>query len=86
MAVVDRLDNYIIDEDIARIISEDLPWDELAGSTVLVTGASGMIPSYVVYTLLGLNDSRDLGIRVLALVSRKPAAYSGASSKGTTSV
>ena len=74
MAAVDRLDNYIIDEDIARIISEDLPWDDLAGSTVLVTGASGMIPSYVAYTLLGLNDSRNLGIRVLALVRNEQKA------------
>lgn len=74
MAAVDKLDNYIIDEDIARIIGEDLPWDELAGSTVLVTGASGMIPSYVAYTLLGLNDSRDLGIRVLALVRNEQKA------------
>lgn len=62
------LNNRIITEDIERIISEALPWDELYGSTVLVTGASGMIPSYVVYTLLGLNDVRNAGIKVLALV------------------
>lgn len=65
---VDKLDNYIIDEDIARIINEDLPWEELRDSSVLVAGASGMIPSYVVYTLLGLNDTKKLGISVIALV------------------
>ena len=65
---VDRLESRIIDEDIARIIAADLPWERFRGSTVLVTGASGMIPSYVVYTMLGLNDRLGLGIKVLALV------------------
>ena len=71
---VNRLNNSIIAGDIDRIIAEDLPWEELSGSTVLVTGASGMIPSYVVYTLLGLNDLRDAGIRVLALVRNEEKA------------
>lgn len=57
-----------VDGDIAEILGHDLPWDELAGKTVLVTGASGMIPSYAVYTLLGLNELRDAGITVLAVV------------------
>ena len=74
MAIIDKLNNYIIDEDIAGIISEDLPWDKLAGSTILVAGASGMIPSYVLYTLLGLNDSQGLGIKVLALVRNEQKA------------
>lgn len=72
--IVNKLQNQIVDEDIARIISEDLPWDAFRGATVLVTGASGMIPSYVLYTLLGLNDTRDLGIKVLALVRNEAKA------------
>ena len=74
MGIVNRLDNSIIDEDIARIIDEKLPWETLKGSTILVTGASGMIPSYIVYTLLGLNDVRHLGIQVLALVRNEQKA------------
>ena len=54
---VRNLNNGIISEDVEHIISEELPWDNFRNSTVLVTGASGMIPSYVVYTMLGLNDS-----------------------------
>ena len=69
-----KLNNRIIDEDIARILAEDLPWEKLQGSTVLVTGASGMIPSYVVYTLLGLNDTLGLGIKVLSLVRNETKA------------
>jgi NAD(P)-dependent dehydrogenase (short-subunit alcohol dehydrogenase family) len=57
-----------IDGDIAEILGQSLPWQDLDGATVLVTGAAGMIPAYAVYTLLGLNDVRDAGITVLALV------------------
>ena len=72
--MIEKLKNRIIDEDIANILSENLQWNELEGATVLVTGASGMIPSYVVYTLLGLNDTRGLGIKVLALVRNEKKA------------
>ena len=72
--MIDKLQSGIIDEDIERIIAEDLPWSELAGKTVLVTGASGMIPSYVVYTMLGLNDTLHLGIQILALVRNESKA------------
>ena len=72
--MINKLQSEIIDEDIERIIAEDLPWSDLTGTTVLVTGASGMIPSYVVYTMLGLNDTMNLGIHVLALVRNKAKA------------
>ena len=57
-----------IERDVREIIAADLPWKLLAGKTVLVTGASGMIPAYAVYTLLALNDDPDLGSRSLGLV------------------
>lgn len=58
----------VIERDCQDIIAADLPWESLAGKTVLVTGAAGMIPAYAVYTLLALNDARGLGITVLGLV------------------
>lgn len=72
---VNKLHSQIIDEDISRILAEPLPWDAFCGRTVLVAGASGMIPSYVVYTLLGLNDSLDMGIKVLAMVRNEAKAH-----------
>ena len=66
--------NHIIDEDIDRIISCDLPWDSFRNATVLVTGAGGMIPSYVVYTMLGLNDTKNMEITILALVRNEEKA------------
>ena len=64
----------ILSEDIDRITEKDLPWEAFRGKTVLVTGASGMIPSYVLYTMLGLNDKADMGIKVLALVRNREKA------------
>ena len=58
----------VIDEDVRRIIANDLPWDTFRGKTVLITGASGMIPSYFLYTFLALNDLHDMGVTVIALV------------------
>ena len=50
------------------IVEEDLPWEKLRGQTMLVTGASGLIGSYLCYTILQLNDTYALNISVLALV------------------
>jgi UDP-glucuronate decarboxylase len=49
--------NRIIQEDIASIISAPLPWQDLSGATVLVTGAAGFLPAYMIETLLFLNTS-----------------------------
>jgi nucleoside-diphosphate-sugar epimerase len=57
----------VIDEDLARIVAADLPWHRLAGATVVVTGANGFLPAYMVETLLHLG-----GIDVVAM-ARSPA-------------
>jgi UDP-glucuronate decarboxylase len=54
--------------DLEAIVNDyQLPWQALAGQTVCVTGANGFLPSYMVETMLYLNETRQLGIRVLAL-------------------
>ena len=52
------LRNRIVQEDLVQIVREDLPWDRFAGSSVLVTGAAGILASYVAETLLYLNECR----------------------------
>lgn len=66
--------NSIIFEDVNRILDNDLDWEEFRGKTVLITGASGMIPSYVLYTFIAMNDRLDLGVIVLALVRNREKA------------
>lgn len=58
----------VIAADLAQIVARPYPWERLQGTTVLVTGASGMIPSYAVRTLLALNDAYGSMITVVALV------------------
>jgi UDP-glucuronate decarboxylase len=64
----------VIAGDLAEIVARDLPWDVLGGATVLVTGASGMLPSYAARTLLALNDRLDAGLTVLGLVRNETKA------------
>lgn len=68
--------NKVISEDIQSILSEKLDWNYLAGKTVLVTGANGFIPSYIIYVLLELNSImfQENPVRILALVRNKEKA------------
>ncbi|QKJ31492.1 NAD-dependent epimerase/dehydratase family protein [Mucilaginibacter mali] len=61
--------NKIIEGDMAYVYQANLPWENFAGQTVLITGASGFLPAYMVETLLYINRQKpDQNITVLALV------------------
>lgn len=61
--------NRIIEEDVLQIAGNPLPWETFSGTTVLVTGASGFLPAYMVETLLYLNRSMlSTPVHVVALV------------------
>ena len=47
--------NEVIRGDIDEILNKKRPWDRLSGKTILITGAAGMLASYMVYTVAGLN-------------------------------
>jgi UDP-glucuronate decarboxylase len=53
----------IIEEDLGTIITGQLPWEKLDGKSILITGANGFLPAYMVETLLYLNEK----------IFRKPA-------------
>ncbi len=64
--------NRIISEDIEEIVAATLvDWDIFARKRVLITGASGFLPAYMVETLLHLNRTRDLDIHITALVRNR---------------
>lgn len=58
----------VFTEDAERVLSCDLPWKSLAGTSVLVTGASGMIPAMIVEVLVTLSQRLPGGLKVLGLV------------------
>ena len=49
----------VILEDLENIVCQPLSWDKLRGKTVLITGASGMIASYLVCLLYTSPSPRD---------------------------
>jgi len=48
-----------------------IPWDDLRNKTVMITGAAGFLAAYMVETLLYLNETRQLNVRVLAVVRNR---------------
>lgn len=63
------MQSSIVADDLAEITSAQLPWDDFSGATILVTGAAGFLPAYMVETLLHLNEHRlAKPAKVIALV------------------
>ena len=68
--------NHIIQQDLEFIISfKAVDWERFKGKTILISGANGMLPSYMVETLLFLNQKYDYHVKVLALVRNKEKAF-----------
>ncbi len=60
--------NKIIDEDAEQIIQENDGLTELFNKTIMVTGATGMIGSYFIYTLMKLNEDYNANIKIIPLI------------------
>ncbi len=59
--------NLILKEDIENIVKDDISWEKLKDSTVLVTGFKGMMGSYFTRVCLYLNDEKGYNIHVVGL-------------------
>lgn len=60
--------NKIIEKDLEEIISSDLNWNNFENKNILITGANGILASYMVMTLLHLNKKFKKKCKVYALV------------------
>ncbi len=60
--------NKIIKSDIDYITSKNLDWSRFHNKTVLVAGAAGFLPSYMVHTLLYLKNELKINVNVIGLV------------------
>lgn len=67
----DCLNNKIICEDLKYIYKQGKGWDYLRNQKILVTGAYGMLPSYLVYFLIFLNEYYDYKIEIWTLTRRE---------------
>jgi nucleoside-diphosphate-sugar epimerase len=67
--------NRIINEDLKAIIQTDIDWQRFNNKTILITGANGFLPAYMVETLYYiLNNSIVDNLKILALVRNKEKA------------
>lgn len=67
--------NTIIKEDIEEIIQSLPELQKLRGKVVLISGANGFLPAYMVETIMHLNNKdSDFNARVIALVRNKAKA------------
>lgn len=63
--------NKIVQEDLLTITNSDIAWNEFDNKTFLISGANGMLPSYLVYSLLKLKKEHLLNLHVIAVVRNK---------------
>jgi nucleoside-diphosphate-sugar epimerase len=67
--------NKIINEDLERIVSSDIDWTKFENKNVLITGANGFLPAYMVETLLYLMHANIIKqVKVIALVRNSEKA------------
>ena len=50
--------NPILNDDLNRIIAQDISWEKLRDKRIMVTGASGMLGTYFVRTVLKSNAAK----------------------------
>lgn len=59
---------HIIEADLEDIFDRKIPWERLENKTILITGAYGMLASYMVFMLMYLNEKKGMHIRIIAQV------------------
>jgi UDP-glucuronate decarboxylase len=59
--------NPIIREDLERVASAKLPWEDLRNKTVLVTGGGGFLAAYLIKSLLAVGRLNELNIKVICV-------------------
>lgn len=68
--------NKIIQEDVEQIASADLPWRDFSGRSVLVSGAGGFLPAYMIETLAFLNErGMEPPVRIIGLARHAAGAW-----------
>jgi nucleoside-diphosphate-sugar epimerase len=67
--------NNIIQEDLFQICQENLEWSNFSNKNILITGASGILPSYLVETILFLiKTGKIINTQIFALARNKEKA------------
>lgn len=61
------IDNPLFQEDVERVASLDLPWQKFEGKSMLISGATGLIGSFLIDVLMKRNVKYNMNCKVYAL-------------------
>lgn len=64
----------VLQEDFEYILNSEVDFNKFKNKTILITGATGLVGSLLVKTLLYANEIRNYGIKVVALIRNKDKA------------
>ena len=64
---MDLLSNELYREDIEKVAILKLPWEKLGDSSILISGSTGMIGSFLIDTLMELNAKHSINCHIYAL-------------------
>lgn len=60
-------DNKLYMEDVRFVASIDIPWEKLKNKSIMLSGATGLIGSFLIDVIMEKNASDDLGCTIYAL-------------------
>lgn len=66
--------NSVVQEDLRQMVASELPWKSLQGKTILVTGATGMLATYITWVLGFLRNNCYIDMNVIALCRNEDKA------------
>ena len=69
------LQNKLYLEDLIYVANLDLPWNKLNVKTFIISGASGMLSSFLIDVLMFRNQNYNLKCKVIALGRNYEKAY-----------
>ena len=64
---MELIENKKYQDSLQNIINMNLPWDRFYGKTMMVSGATGLIGSFLIDLIMRLNQEKHLNCQVIAL-------------------
>ena len=63
------IENTMYQDDIMKIITHPLPWNKLQNKALLISGATGLVGSFLIDVIMLLNREQGLNCKVYSRVS-----------------
>ena len=61
------IENALYQEDIMNVVAQPVPWNKLQDKTLLISGATGLVGSFLIDVVMYLNKERKLNCKIYAL-------------------